>query len=50
MFPYVYNTNNTRAEFLAILDLMEHLDDENKYIIYTDCEGIIKCLNKKKKN
>ena len=45
----IHDTTNTRAEFLAILDLINHLDNTNKYIIFTDCAGVINCLNKQEK-
>ena len=45
----IHNTNNTRAEYLAILDLLNHIDKINQYIIYTDCQGIINTINKKDK-
>ncbi len=45
----INNTNNTRAEFEVMIKLLECLSTDHKYIIYTDCQGITRCLNKKQK-
>jgi ribonuclease HI len=43
----IKNTNNTRAEIIGIISLIENLDPFKNYIIYTDCQGILERLASK---
>lgn len=42
-------TNNTRAEIISLIDLIENLNANSHYVIFTDCEGIIKRVQSKNK-
>ncbi|AYV84931.1 MAG: hypothetical protein Satyrvirus1_17 [Satyrvirus sp.] len=44
----IVNTNNTRAEIIGLINLIGTLED-NDYVIYTDCQNIIKRLKSKDK-
>lgn len=43
----ISETNNTRAEIIGIINLVENLEKDVSYIIYTDCMGVIDRLNSK---
>ena len=45
------NTNNTRAEIIGVINLMEKLKIKfnTKYVIYTDCQGVLNIIAKKSK-
>jgi len=45
----INNTTNTRAEIIALVKLINDLNPNQKYIIYTDCLGIINRLASKDK-
>lgn len=45
----IKNTNNTRAEIFGLITLINHLDPVKKYIVYTDCESIIRRIATKQK-
>jgi ribonuclease HI len=45
----INDTNNTRAELIAMIKLLKCLDVNEHYTIFTDCQGIIRSLNKKEK-
>lgn len=35
------NTTNTRAEIVSLIKLIDNLESDKKYIIYTDCQSIL---------
>lgn len=41
------NTNNSRAEIIGLINLISLLNPTNEYIIFTDCESIIRRLSNK---
>lgn len=43
------DTNNTRAEIIGLIHLINELDPNLKYIIHTDCQSILNRLMSKEK-
>lgn len=48
-YKIIENTKNTRAEMICLLDLVDELDADKNYIIYTDCLNIIHILESRDK-
>ena len=44
---YMKNTKNTRAEIHGLIKLINVLDPNRAYIIYTDCDSILKRIKKR---
>ncbi len=40
-FQVIHYTKNTSAEIIRIINLMDSLDKDKKYIFYADCQTII---------
>lgn len=46
----LHNTNNTRAEIIGLIDLLDALTDKTlSYVVYTDCQSILNRLAVKDK-
>jgi len=48
-FNKINNTNNTRAEIIGLITLIENLEPNMPHTIYTDCQSILNRIRDKEK-
>ncbi|AEQ33037.1 ribonuclease H [Acanthamoeba polyphaga mimivirus] len=45
----IHDTNNTRAEIIVLLKILSEINQDQKYIIYTDCASLLSRINSQDK-
>ncbi|ANB50830.1 hypothetical protein [Powai lake megavirus] len=48
-YEIIHDTNNTRAEIIVLLKILSEINQNQQYIIYTDCASLLSRINSRDK-